>query len=286
VIEESHMRIVQISDTHLSHLGGPTNDNLEQLIPFINDELAPDLVVHSGDVLIADPDLAADRDIARELLGRIRAPLRVVPGNHDVGEPGDEPWGGLRATSARVAAFTSAFGPDHWVELLGGYAVVGFNSEILSTGLPEEQAQWDWLDTIGEQVGGRAVLLFGHKPLWPKAPAPTENAWSIPGAERYRLLQALAGLDVRVFGNGHLHHFAIGRYGDALTVTAPSTGFASRDRARLAGPGLYQAGVAEYRGEGGDIGVYFRSLPGLTESDPMELEQFRVTAQAVGVTFD
>ena len=62
------MRIVQISDTHLSHLGGPTNDNFEQLIPFINDELAPDLVVHSGDVLIADPDLAADRDIARELL--------------------------------------------------------------------------------------------------------------------------------------------------------------------------------------------------------------------------
>ena len=280
------MRIVQISDTHLSHLGGPTNDNLELLIPFINDELAPDLVVHSGDVLIADPDLAADRDIARELLGRIRAPLRVVPGNHDVGEPGAQPWGGLSATSARVAAFTGAFGPDHWLELVGDYAVIGFNSEILSTGLPEEQAQWDWLDTIGEQVGSRPVLIFGHKPLWPSVPAPDENAVCIPGRERYRLLAALAGLDVRVFGHGHLHHFAIGRYGDALSVTAPSTGFTHRERARRPGPGLYQSGVAEYRDEGGAIEVYFRAVPGLTESNPMTLEQFRVTAQDIGVTFD
>ena len=280
------MRIVQISDTHLSHLGGPTNDNLELLIPFINDELAPDLVVHSGDVLIADPDLAADRDIARELLGRIRAPLRVVPGNHDVGEPGAQPWGGLSATSARVAAFTGAFGPDHWLELVGDYAVIGFNSEILSTGLPEEQAQWDWLDTIGEQVGSRPVLIFGHKPLWPSVPAPDENAVSIPGRERYRLLAALAGLDVRVFGHGHLHHFAIGRYGDALSVTAPSTGFTHRERARRPGPGLYQSGVAEYQDEGGAIEVYFRAVSGLTESNPMKLEQFRVTAQDIGVTFD
>jgi len=280
------VRIVQISDTHLSHLGGPTNDNFEQLIPFINDELAPDLVVHSGDVLIADPDLAADRDIARELLGRIRAPLRVVPGNHDVGEPGAQPWGGLSATSARVAAFTGAFGPDHWLELVGDYAVIGFNSEILSTGLPEEQAQWDWLDTIGEQVGSRPVLIFGHKPLWPSVPAPDENAVCIPGRERYRLLAALAGLDVRVFGHGHLHHFAIGRYGDALSVTAPSTGFTHRERARRPGPGLYQSGVAEYRDEGGAIEVYFRAVPGLTESNPMKLEQFRVTAQDIGVTFD
>ena len=280
------MRLVQISDTHLSHLGGPTNDNLERLIPFVNDHLRPDLVVHSGDVLIANPDSAADRDTARELLGGIRAPLRVVPGNHDVGEPGDDPWAGLAATSARVAAFTSAFGPDHWLGQVGDYAVIGLNTEILSTGLPEEQAQWDWLETVPEQVGGRPVLVFGHKPFWPPAPAPTENAVSIPGRERYRLLRALAGLDVRVYGNGHLHQFSIGRYGDALTVTAPSTAFASRDAERLAGHGLQQAGVVEYRCEDGDVGVYFRSVPGLTERSPFDTEQFVSTAREVGVTFD
>nr|MDQ2877275.1 hypothetical protein [Actinomycetota bacterium] len=123
-------------------------------------------------------------------------------------------------------------------------------------------------------------------PLWPPAPAPAENAVSIPGAERYRLLRALAGLDVRIYGHGHLHRFSIGRYGDALTVTAPSTAFASRDVERLAGPGLQQAGVVEYRCEGGDVGVYFRSVPGLTERSPLDTEQFVSTARAVGVTFD
>ncbi|HEX5294947.1 MAG TPA: metallophosphoesterase [Streptosporangiaceae bacterium] len=278
------MRIVQISDTHLSHLGGPTNDNLERLIPFVNDQLRPDLVVHSGDVLIADPDSAADRAAARELLSAITAPLRVVPGNHDVGEPGDEPWGGLGTTSARVAAFAGAFGPDHWLEL-GDYAVIGLDSEVLSTGLPEEQAQWDWLETVPAQVGGRPALVFSHKPFWPPAPGPDENAVCIPGLERYRLLRALAGLDVRVFGNGHLHQFSLGRYGDALTVTAPSTGFAGRSPERLTGHGLQQAGVVEYRCEDGGVDVYFRSVPGLAERSPFDTEQFLATARSVGVTF-
>jgi 3',5'-cyclic AMP phosphodiesterase CpdA len=134
------LRIVQISDTHLSHRGGITNRNCERLISFINDELRPDLVVHTGDVSMLDPDSAADRDAARELLGRISAPLHVLPGNHDVGEPSDRPGGGFAVNSDRVAAFTSVFGPDHWVTDLGGHAVIGLNSEILATGLPEERA--------------------------------------------------------------------------------------------------------------------------------------------------
>ena len=87
------MRIVQISDTHLSHRGGIGNRNFEELAAFINDQLRPDLVVHTGDVSILDPDSDADRAAARELLKLISAPLRVLPGNHDVGEPGDAPWG-------------------------------------------------------------------------------------------------------------------------------------------------------------------------------------------------
>ena len=35
------MRIVQVSDTHLSHRGGITNRNYERLITFINEDLQP-----------------------------------------------------------------------------------------------------------------------------------------------------------------------------------------------------------------------------------------------------
>jgi 3',5'-cyclic AMP phosphodiesterase CpdA len=280
------MRIVQVSDTHLTHRGGVTNQNFERLAAFINDELHPDLVVHTGDVSILSPDSAADRETARELLGRISAPLRVLPGNHDVGEPGEKPWAGFAATSARVAAFTGVFGPDHWVELVGGYAAIGLNSEILGTGLPEEQAQWDWLDSVAEQAGGRPALIFCHKPFWPPVPVATEHAISVPGAVLGRLARALDGVDVRVYASGHLHHYAVGQRGGALTVSAPSTAFVARGHHELSGPGLDQLGVVEYRCEAGQVEAYFRAVPDLTEGSPMAIGEFAAAAAEIGVTVD
>jgi 3',5'-cyclic AMP phosphodiesterase CpdA len=277
------MRIVQISDTHLSHRGGIGNRNFEELAAFINDQLRPDLVVHTGDVSILDPDSGADRQAARELLGLISAPLRVLPGNHDVGEPGDRPWAGFSATSDRVAAFTGVFGPDHWAELLDGYAVIGFNSEILATGLPEEQAQWDWLGTLAGQAAGRPALVFCHKALWAPAPGPADVALSIPGSVLERLLRTLDLLDIRVYGSGHLHRFEVGRHGDALCVCAPSTAFVTRTGDDLAGPGLRQLGVVEYRCGPGDVEVFFRSVPTLTEGGALASEQFLATAAEIGV---
>lgn len=280
------MRIVQISDTHNTHLGGVTNQNLGRLITFINDELRPDLVVHTGDVSILSPDLAADRETARELLSRIDAPLRVLPGNHDVGEPGEKPWAGFAATSARVAAFTGVFGPDHWVEVVGDYAAIGLNSEILGTGLPEEQAQWEWLESVAGLAGGRPALVFCHKPFWPPTDIPTEHTISVPAAAAGRLADAFDGVEVKVYASGHLHHYAVAERGDALTVSAPSTAFVARGHHELSGPGLDQLGVVEYRSELGQVVPYFRALPGLTEGSPMAISEFATAAAEIGVTVD
>ena len=277
------MRIVQISDTHLSHRGGIGNRNFEELAAFINDQLRPDLVVHTGDVSILDPDSDADRAAARELLKLISAPLRVLPGNHDVGEPGDAPWGGFATTSARVTAFTRVFGPDHWVEVLGGYTVIGLNSEVFATGLPEEQAQWDWLATLAPQADGQPALLFCHKALWPPAAGRSGAALSIPDSVLDRLLRALGPFDIKVYGSGHLHRFEVGRHGDALTVCAPSTAFVTRTHDDLARPGLRQLGVVEYRCGPGDVQVFFRSVPTLTEGSPLASKQFLATAADIGV---
>ena len=95
------MRIVQISDTHISHLGGVTTDNFSRLVEFVNDELHPDLIVNSGDVSILTPDSEADREAAYKLHQCFNAPVAVLPGNHDLGEPGDHPWMGLSVTSGQ-----------------------------------------------------------------------------------------------------------------------------------------------------------------------------------------
>lgn len=280
------MKLVQISDTHISHHGGITNDNFERIARFVNEDLRPDLVVISGDINLLSPDDAADRRTAKEMFAQLAAPTRVLAGNHDVGEPGAAPWAGFSATSERVTAFTTVFGPGHWVEICGDYAVLGLNSEILSTGLPEEQAQWDWLATVPEQVAGRAALVFCHKPFWSPMPEVTEHAMAIPDDARERLLAILDDVNVLAYGSGHLHHYATDQHDAAVTVSAPSTAFVVRGHDALVGPGLNQLGVVEYRCSDGTVEPYFRSVPHLVEGSPLDVAAFSLALSELGVTVE
>jgi 3',5'-cyclic AMP phosphodiesterase CpdA len=221
-------RIVQISDTHLSRHGGITAQNLTRIITFVEEVLKPDLVVHTGDIVALDPDEAADRDAAREALHSFATPVRVLPGNHDVGEAGPDPWMGLSVTSSRVAAHVATFGADHFAEELGGWRIIGLNSELLGSGLPEEEAQWAWLETQLADVQGRPVLLFLHKPLWPPRPEVTGKNRSIADQARTRLLALPGAMALRAVGSGHLHRFRRRVRPGLLEVWAPSTAYRGR----------------------------------------------------------
>ena len=165
------MRIVQISDTHISHLGGVPSRNMELVAEYLNHHLRPDLVVNTGDIVILDADSAEDRHTAWRLHQDIGGHLRVVPGNHDVGEPGDAPWMGMSVTSERVANFKDTWGSDRFVEFgepdngAEGWVFIGINSQVLSSRLPEEADQWHWLEEVVGKVQGLSVLLFLHKPM-------------------------------------------------------------------------------------------------------------------------
>ncbi|MCU1493062.1 MAG: hypothetical protein JWO62_826 [Acidimicrobiaceae bacterium] len=267
------MRIVQISDTHLSHLGGVTSENFSILVDFVNTELRPDLVVNSGDVALLSPDSAEDREAARRLHERFDAPVRVLPGNHDLGEPGDHPWMGLAVTSERLRGFTDAFGPGRFLELdTEGWAIVGMNSEILSSGLDEEREQWEWLEGAAAASRDRSVMLFLHKPLWSPIPGYTEHALAIEESDRERLLAVFSDSRLRVVGSGHLHCFRSAFEGDVVTVWAPSSAFVVRSKDFSFG--LSQLGVVEYRIEGDEVEVYFRSIPTLCEQEPFAMAEF------------
>ncbi len=224
------MRIVQLSDTHISHLGGVPAENMSLLADHVNHDIRPDLVVHTGDVVIADPDSAADRDAAKRLLARIDAPLLVLPGNHDVGESADSPWMELAVTSERIAAFSSAWGQDRFIAAgsaatrSDNWVFIGINSERLGSGLPEEREQWDWLADAARQARGKSVMLFLHKPLW--FPTGSQSGLTVPEADRERLVALFADARLRVVSNGHLHRFRRAFQGEVLAVWAPSMTFA------------------------------------------------------------
>lgn len=278
------MRLVQISDTHISHRGGATNENFQKIARFINEQLKPDAVVHSGDIMILDPDNAGDRSAAKNLLGLIDAPLYVIPGNHDVGEPGDHPFAGINTTSDRVRAHVDAFGGDHWVEFVGDYAVVGLNSEVIGAGIPEEGTQWDWLNTVPDQIGDRPTLVFSHKPFWQPTIEEPAHTLNIPPVYLEGLLEVFNKIPVKSFGSGHVHTYARSTHGDALIIHAPSTAFTAKGAIDL--PALEQLGVVEYVCENGGVEAYFRSIPNLIEGEPRNIPEFNAHVADLGITLD
>ena len=260
------MRIVQFSDTHISRLGGTPSENTSLLVDFLNEELRPDLVIHTGDVVILNPDSPDDRQAARQLLRQINAPLLVLPGNHDVGESGDDVWMDVSITSDRVARFAGSWGADRFLRLGDAgtgsqdWAFVGINSERMSSGLPEEDEQWDWLAGVAERVRGKSVMLFLHKPLW--LLGGSRAGMTILEPDRERLMSVLAGTRLRVVANGHLHRYRHAYEGDLLTVWSPSLTFAMAPSPEY-GFGPSVSGIVEYQIDGYAIEASFRPVPGV-----------------------
>jgi 3',5'-cyclic AMP phosphodiesterase CpdA len=261
------MRIVQISDTHVSARGGVPRDNLEKVVEHVN-RLRPDLVVHSGDLVALDPDLEADRATVRELLSGLRMPWRVIPGNHDVGDVGERPWMGIGVTASRIAAYRESWGPDQWVETVDGWAVVGFDSQLLGSGLQEEHHQWERI--AGVAAGAHPVLLFSHVPPFPPEAGLPEGA-VLENDHRDRLLDLFELGDGRLrgIGAGHLHLYRQERRGGAVMVWGPATAMILR-------PGL-PAGIVVWDLHREALEARFEPVPGLEERElrdiPVLVEQ-------------
>ena len=88
----------------------------------------PDLVVHTGDIVLEDPDDDADRAFAAGLMVGLPCPYVVIPGNHDVGFYGDEAH-----LPRRLEAFTATWGADRFVRDVDGWRLVGVDAYLLGT---------------------------------------------------------------------------------------------------------------------------------------------------------
>jgi 3',5'-cyclic AMP phosphodiesterase CpdA len=275
------VRVVQISDTHVSHLGGVTTANLRLIARWVNATLRPDLVVNTGDIVAASPDQPLDRRWAIEVHAAFDAPVMYLPGNHDVGEPGTAPWKGLAVTADRVAAHKEVFGADHFAVRDDGWLIIGLNSELLGSGLDEEEAQWQWLAAELAAPGDQRVLVFCHKPLWLPRTTPSEAALTVPDHTRERLL-ALAGGRLAAVGSGHLHRYRRRprpERPEILEVWAPSTGFIGQTESET--PYFEQLGVVEWRLADGDVNAWFRAPADLEEREGLSIDELVRTVAAI-----
>jgi len=180
-------RVVQVSDTHLSSAAG-VSPVMRQLLDWITHD-PPDLVVHTGDIVVDDPDNAADRTFAREVLDAVPCPVRVIPGNHDVGFYGED-----EARGRRLEAFVATWGADRFVIDIAGWRLVGVNAYQLG-----EPADDTWLREAVTTV--MPVAVFIHQPVGNEP----IDGWEMPSSARAAFGAATDGADVRLTTSGHRH---------------------------------------------------------------------------------
>lgn len=253
-------RVWQVSDTHLSASHAYFYDNWQVFLDEVEAE-RPDLVVHSGDLTFNAPDVSDDLRFGRAQLDRLTVPWLAIPGNHDVGEPG-EPRLDQPVTPARLAAWDAALGPDHFCQALGDWLLVGINCEVLGSGLDAETEQWQFLESALAARGQRPVLLFLHKPLFLDSPdEQLRGSMCVLPAVRERLLALLGPGGVRQVSSGHLHAYGERQVGEVGCVWCPTTAFIDPLRARPTNA-VRRAGFVEWLLEGETISHRFVQ-PGL-----------------------
>jgi 3',5'-cyclic AMP phosphodiesterase CpdA len=272
------LRVVQISDSHLSGRGGVTRSNLRRLVRFINEELRPDVVVHSGDVIALRPGTGSDFRAAREILDELVAPYQVVPGNHDVGHPGAEPWMGLGTGDEHVAEYREVFGEIPWLRVLNqDWVAFGVADMLFGSGTEAEAEQWAWLEENVPTAAGRQAMVFTHRPVHsPLSEGPAAGQVGVPAAERATLLGLFAPGQLRVLANGHLHRYRRSLRDEVVEVWAPATSSSSQQEPPVPFPAaLSQVGVVEYRIQGDTVLTYFRSVPDVEDIELMEIPEIR-----------
>lgn len=246
---------------------------------FVNDELRPDLVVNTGDIVMASPDLDHDRRAAYQLHSAFAARVLMLPGNHDIGEPGENAWKDIGVTSERVAAHRAQFGADRFLELTEDWALLGVNSELFSSGLPEEDEQWEWLSDALARIGERLILLLIHKPLWKPTGWTGMHQSSIADGTRERLLTLHRTKQIQAVGSGHLHRYRRMQRTGLLEVWAPSTAFMGQT---ALGEGEFgQLGVVEWRLGASSCEASFRAPIDLEEVQVAEIPEIISTIEMI-----
>lgn len=216
------MKIVQISDTHLSPSKTHFNDNWEPVARWI-EAAGAELVVHTGDLTIDGADHEEDIAFAMSLVDKLPVPVLIVPGNHDVGHlPGSE----QPVDAERLGRWRRLVGPDYWLSDHGEWRLIGLNSLLLGLDDAEERAQFEWLQQALGSRDGRQVAIFAHKPLFVDDPAEGDTGyWGVRPKPRHRLCELLADNDVALHASGHLHWAWQGVHGGTDLVWAPPTSF-------------------------------------------------------------
>jgi len=184
--------------------------------------LKPAFVIVTGDLVNkpGDPsEIVAYKRAAARLDRSI--PLYNVPGNHDVGNV---------PTRESIAAYTAAFGPDHYTFESGEILGIVLNSVLIHSpqGAPDLYVeQEDWLKAELEKAkarGARRIVIFQHHPWFLENVDEPDKYENIPLERRRQYLELFRRYGVTHLFSGHYHRNQIAHDGPLELITTGPIG--------------------------------------------------------------
>ncbi len=217
---------IQLTDPQLGMFAKNENfqqetDNFEFAVATVN-RLRPAFVVVTGDLINKPGDRAQTAEYQR-IVGKVAPAIPVynVAGNHDVGA---EP------TPESVTAWTSDFGPDHYVFRHRDFVGIVLNSNVIFSPLKARQLhaeQQSWLRAELEKAraGGAAHLaVFQHHSWLLRNADEPDQYFNIPRERRAVYLELFKEFGVKHVFCGHYHRNALAEAGGVEVVTSGPVG--------------------------------------------------------------
>lgn len=212
-----------------------TNTRLAHTVDVLN-ALSPDFTVHVGDMIHPVPEAVSYPDaVARfkAAVGRLNAPLHLVPGNHDVGDKHADYVPAGEICQPYVELYQRHFGEHFYAFDHGDCHFVVINTSLINSGLEAEARQARWLEDDLRANAGRRTLLFVHYPPFIASADEHGHYDNIDEPGRSWLLGLVAQHQLAAVFTGHVHNFFFNAHAGTPIFSLPSTAFVRGDYSEL-----------------------------------------------------
>jgi 3',5'-cyclic AMP phosphodiesterase CpdA len=215
------MILVQITDTHIDEPGTlvyghfDTSTSLQKAVEAINAmDPGPDLILHTGD--IASHGSVSRYESFKAITDELRAPMVVMPGNHDDRDALRQVLGGTPALPT-MGDFLHYVVEDFAVRIICCDSVIA--GETPGEMCPERLA---WLgDRLDEAPERPTIVALHHPPFYSGITGGSAKGLRSGGRELDALLRR-HGQVVRVLA-GHAHRPMTTAFGGTIAYAGPTT---------------------------------------------------------------
>ena len=207
---------VQISDSHIGFHQDANPDvagTLQAAVKTINalpDQ--PKFVIHTGDVThLSKPEQFG---MAKDILSQLRAPLIVIPGEHDfIGKDYNSFFQAFPTPKGGKQWFSWDQNGTHFVALIN---VFDFEKMGL---LGNDQLTWLHRD-LAAQASSTPLVVFTHAPLYALFPS-----WGWTTEDGTKAIAMLRRFDNVTVLSGHIHQVVTHQEGNIRFATADATAY-------------------------------------------------------------